>query len=245
MIKRTVANMEKVSIIIPFYNCKYVDQAIESALKQTYPNVEVIVVNDGSTKYIDKVKKYFGRIKYIEKGNGGTGTALNTGIKHATGTYFSWLSSDDIYHPEKISKQLRYMREKRAYAVYSPVIFINSTSQPTSQSIGVSYSNKALFLEQLLRGCFINGCSVLLKMDVFTKVGLFDETFPYAHDYDLWIRVAQHYDFHYLNEPLIFYRVHEDMGTKKHVDVINGEIYRIQNKYHRILTRMIRNERIK
>jgi glycosyltransferase involved in cell wall biosynthesis len=234
--------MEKVSIIIPFYNCPYVDQAIESALNQTYPTIEVIVVNDGSTKYTDKVKKYLGKIKYIVKGNGGTATALNTGIKHATGDYFSWLSSDDIYHPEKISKQLQYLREKQANVVYSPVIYINSRSEPTSQSIGVSYTNKAFFLDHLLKGCFINGCSVLLKMAVFSRVGLFDETFPYAHDYDFWIRVAQQYDFHYLNEPLIYYRVHENMGTKKHVGVINGEIYRIQTKYYQILTRMIRNE---
>jgi glycosyltransferase involved in cell wall biosynthesis len=65
--------MEKVSIIIPFYNCQYVDRAIESAIQQTYPNIEVILVNDGSTQLTDKVKK----IKYIEKGN--NGNSLNYG----------------------------------------------------------------------------------------------------------------------------------------------------------------------
>lgn len=235
--------MEKVSIIIPFYNCPYVDQAIESALQQTYPNIEIIIVNDGSTQYTDKVKKYSEKIKYIEKENGGTATALNLGIKHATGDYFSWLSSDDIYHPEKIAKQLSFMRETQANAVYSPVIFIDSKSKPTSQSTGVYYSDKSLFLSLLLTGCFINGCSVLLKMDVFSKVGLFDKSFPYAHDYDLWMRVVQHYDFQYINEPLVFYRVHANMGTKKHVDVINEEIRRIQGKYRNVLLRMISDER--
>lgn len=67
-------------------------------------------------------------------------------------------------------------------------------------------------------------------MDVFSKGGLFDKSFPYAHDYDLWMRVVQHYDFQYINEPLVFYRVHANMGTKKHVDVINEEIRRIQGK---------------
>jgi glycosyltransferase involved in cell wall biosynthesis len=237
--------MEKVSIIIPFYNCPYVDQAIESSLQQTYSNIEVILVNDGSTQFTDKIKKYLGKIKYIEKENGGTATALNLGIKNATGNYFSWLSSDDIYHPEKIAKQLRFMLEQQTNAVYSPVIFIDSQSKPTSRAIGVSYSNRALFLNHFLQGCFINGCSVLLNMDVFSKSGLFDETFRYAHDYDLWIRIAQHYDFQYLNEPLVFYRVHEEMGTRKHINAVNTEARMIQQKYYNVLLNMIRDERNK
>lgn len=237
--------MEKVSIIIPFYNCPYIDQAIESALQQTYPNIEIIVINDGSTQFIDKVKKYCGIIKYIEKENGGTATALNLGIKYATGDYFSWLSSDDIYHPEKIEKQLAFMLENQTHAVYSPVIFIDSKSEPISQPIGVPYSDRILFLRQLLKGCFINGCSVLLKMDVFSKVGLFDETFRYAHDYDFWIRIAQHYDFQYINEPLVFYRIHTEMGTKKHINIINREVRAIQRKYRNVLLNMIKDERTK
>lgn len=237
--------MEKVSIIIPFYNCPYVDQAIESALQQTYPNIEIVLVNDGSTQFIDKVEKYFGKIKYIEKENGGTATALNVGIKNATGNYFSWLSSDDIYHPEKIAKQLSFMLENQANAVYSPVIFIDSQSKPISQAIGVSYSDKALFLRHFLKGCFINGCSVLLRMDAFSKAGLFDETFLYAHDYEFWIRIAQHYNFQYLNEPLVFYRIHAEMGTQKHINTINREIRMVQKKYRNVLLKMIRGERNK
>jgi glycosyltransferase involved in cell wall biosynthesis len=235
--------MEKVSIIIPFYNCPYVDQAIESALKQTYGNIEVILVNDGSTQYNDKYKKYLGKIKYIEKENGGTASALNMGIKHATGTYFSWLSSDDIYHPEKISKQLNFLTENQASVVYSPAIHINSDSEPISKAIGVSYLNKVLFLENLQRRCFINGCSVLLKMDVFSKIGLFDESLPYTHDYDLWMRASMYYEFYYLNEPLIFYRVHEEMGTKKHVTEINQEISMLKTKYYHVLNKLIRDEK--
>jgi len=237
--------MEKVSIIIPFYNCPYVDQAIESALQQTYPNIEIILVNDGSTQFTDKIKKYFGKIKYIEKENGGTATALNLGIKNATGNYFSWLSSDDIYHPEKITKQLHFMLEHQAAAVYSPVIFIDSQSKPISEAIGVSYSDRSLFLKHFLKGCFINGCSVLLNMDAFSKFGLFDENFLYAHDYDLWVRIAQHYDFQYLNDPLVFYRVHEEMGTLKHIKAINREIRMVQKKYRSVLLKMIKDERNK
>ncbi|WP_394514565.1 glycosyltransferase family A protein [Priestia aryabhattai] len=93
--------MTKVSIIIPFYNCSYIDQAIQSALNQTYQDIEIIVVNDGSSKFNEKITPYLDRILYIEKENGGTASALNLGIKNATGEYFAWLSSDDIFLPIK------------------------------------------------------------------------------------------------------------------------------------------------
>ncbi len=92
-------NLPKVSIIIPVYNGeKYVSLAIESALRQTYSNLEIIVVNDGSTDKTDKICRSYGnKIRYIKKENGGVSTALNVGIDNMTGEYFSWLSHDDLY----------------------------------------------------------------------------------------------------------------------------------------------------
>ena len=94
----------KVSIIIPVYNGeKYIAQSIESALNQTYKNIEVIVVNDGSSDNTEKIVLEYGdKIKYIRKENGGVASALNVGIKNMTGDFFSWLSHDDLYYPNKI-----------------------------------------------------------------------------------------------------------------------------------------------
>ena len=103
----------KVSIIIPVYNGSlYLEEAIETAINQTYDNIEIIVVNDGSndnnkTRLI--AEKYKNKIKYFEKENGGVSTALNLGIKKMTGSYFSWLSHDDKYKPDKIEKQIKYL----------------------------------------------------------------------------------------------------------------------------------------
>lgn len=80
--------MSKVSIIVPFYNCPYINQALDSLVNQTYSNIEIIVVNDGSTQFSEGIIPYLDKIKYIQKENGGTTSALNTGIKHATGDYF-------------------------------------------------------------------------------------------------------------------------------------------------------------
>ena len=99
-----------VSIIIPLYNgSNYVEEAIKSALAQTYDNIEIVVVNDGSTdngagKAI--CEKYLDKILYFEKENGGCASALNYGIKKANGDFISWLSHDDLYFPEKVEKQI-------------------------------------------------------------------------------------------------------------------------------------------
>lgn len=107
----------KVSIIIPVYNgADYLEKAIDSALNQSYTNLEVIVVNDGSNddgKTAEIAKSYGKRIVYIEKENGGVSSALNCGIAKMTGDYFSWLSHDDEYWKEKIERQVAILRKNK------------------------------------------------------------------------------------------------------------------------------------
>src|SRR5512140_3857263 len=101
-----------VSVVIPVYNgANYLREAIDSALAQTYPHVEVIVVNDGSNDggRTRAVATSFGsRVRYFEKENGGVASALNLGIREMRGAFFSWLSHDDVYYPEKIARQVAY-----------------------------------------------------------------------------------------------------------------------------------------
>jgi glycosyltransferase involved in cell wall biosynthesis len=216
--------LNKVSIIIPFYNCSYIDKAIESALNQTYKNIEVLVVDDGSTLYKEKVIPYLDKIKYIEKRNGGTASALNVGIQHATGDYFSWLSSDDIYLPHKIDNQVRFMNDNNYAVSYTNFCLINDNGKVVSASQGVSILNRLQFLKIMRRGCIINGCTVMLKMSIFNEFGLFDETLKYTQDYDFWLRILTKYDFHYYSDPLVNYRIHSNMGTKIHRAAIRLEL---------------------
>ena len=106
---------KKVTIIIPVYNgSNYVREAIDSALAQTYKNIEILVVNDGSTDEgatRDICLSYGDKITYYEKENGGVSTALNLGIEKMTGDYFSWLSHDDLYYPDKIEKQMKELEK--------------------------------------------------------------------------------------------------------------------------------------
>src|SRR6185437_2092788 len=96
----------KVSIIIPVYNTeKYLDECIQSALNQTYHDIEIIAVNDGSKdNSLNILEQYSDKIKIISKSNGGTASALNVGIKNMNGQWFKWLSADDLLHPTAIEE---------------------------------------------------------------------------------------------------------------------------------------------
>lgn len=233
------ANDPLVSIVIPTYNCPYIASSIESALAQSYPHTEVIVVNDGSTEHSDLIKPYFDRIRYIEKTNGGTGSALNEGIKQSRGQYFSWLSSDDLYSRDKVGKQLNFMLSANADASYTAFSFIDEHGQVTGRH-GTPFASKSRFYEAMRGGNVINGCTVMLKRELFERIGLFDESLRCTQDYDLWCRIIPYYDFYYLDEPLVQYRLHHNMSTKKLNDTLTRERAMIRHKYHDMFERLIK-----
>src|SRR5690606_18407985 len=140
---------------IPTYNCPYIGGAIESALAQTYPRTEIIVVNDGSTKHMEVNHPYLRQIRYIEKENGGTGSALNVGIRAAKGEYVTWLSSDDLYVPDKIERQLAFMLSRNADVSYSAFYMMNDLGQVT-RTVVHSLSDQASFYSAMKQGNVIN-----------------------------------------------------------------------------------------
>ena len=131
----------KVSIVIPVYNgSNYMREAIDSALAQTYENIEIIVVNDGSSDNGDTERialEYGDRIRYFHKENGGVSSALNYGISQMTGEYFSWLSHDDVYHPEKISHQIKSLSvaEEEGSVALCAHCFIDGNTKKLSKAL--------------------------------------------------------------------------------------------------------------
>ncbi|MGG3196947.1 glycosyltransferase family 2 protein [Priestia aryabhattai] len=231
--------MSRVSVIVPFYNCPYINQALDSLLSQTHKNIEIIVVNDGATQYSEKIIPYLDKIKYIEKENGGTATALNTGIQHITGDYFCWLSSDDIYYPEKIEIQLAFMKEQKSLFSHTNYYAINNKSRIITSPLGIHPPNRLEIIKRISKKNFINGCSVMINSSVFNQVGVFDENLPYTHDYDLWIRIIQKFDVYYLPQPLLLYRIHEQMGTRKYAATIKKEINFVVNRHKTTMDRLL------
>jgi glycosyltransferase involved in cell wall biosynthesis len=228
-------------VIIPFYNCPYVEHAINSSLHQTYRNIEVVVVNDGSTIHTDLLRPYLKKINYIEKENGGTASALNKGILNANGDYIAWLSSDDYFHREKISKQIAYIKLTAGRFCHSSYSLVNSQNQVVSKLNGMNFPQKINLVNTLIKGCVINGSTVLIKKDVFSSIGLFDESLPYAHDYDFWLRMLPHFEFYYIHEDLSYYRIHDQMGSKKYSSEIDNEVQFIQNRHRVQIENLINN----
>lgn len=209
----------KVSIVIPVYNgANYLCEAIDSALAQSYENVEVIVVNDGSsdqgaTERI--IFSYGDRIRYLSKENGGVASALNIGIRNMTGEYFSWLSHDDVYYPDKVTSQVEWLRQhegQRDVILYSDFDLIDSDSKVTG-STRVRHLEPEEFTRHLITEHSVNGCTILVSKSCLDKTGLFDESLRTTQDYDLWFRLSWHFAFVHLPIPLIKSRIHCQQGS--------------------------------
>ena len=218
-----------VSIIIPAYNASnYLAEAIDSALAQTYPNIEIIVVNDGAkddgaTEQI--ALSYGDKIRYFYKENGGSSSALNVGIANMTGEWFSWLSHDDLYYPRKIEKQIKYLNNLMSSIdeIANNVLFAASElidkdgeimkKQKLENSRKIfdyvsNITNNGMLICEPTKYTF-HGCSCLVHKNVFGKIGVFDENLRLLNDVDMWYRIyAAGYKIHYLPEVLVQGRIH-------------------------------------
>ena len=224
-----------VSIVIPAYNASnYLAEAIDSALAQTYPYVEIIVVNDGSKDdgATERIALSYGdKIKYYYKENGGSSSALNMGIANMTGEWFSWLSHDDLYVPEKLEKQIEYINvsgidisELPKHLFFSASDLIDASgkiiracnldeARRLKEKIDAFPHNGYLIAEPT--EYLFHGCSCLVHREAFADVGTFDEKLRLLNDVDFWYRLyAANYKVHYLPEPLVKGRVHAKQVSK-------------------------------
>lgn len=217
--------MPKVSIIIPVFNgSDYLSQAINSALDQTYQNTEIIVVNDGSedNKATEQIALSYGdKIHYYSKVNGGVASALNLAIKKMTGEYFSWLSHDDLYYPEKLEVQISALtdQDRLKTILYSDYAIFGSDSDEI-RKIRMPATPPEQFRYFITANNFLHGCTLLVPKTAFEDCGVFDESLRTTQDYDLWFRMAEKYEFVHIPEILVKARSHAEQGTvrlKSHV----------------------------
>ncbi|MBD3306017.1 glycosyltransferase [candidate division KSB3 bacterium] len=210
----------KVSIVIPVYNgSNYLREAIDSALAQTYRNIEVIVVNDGSNdegKTEAIARSYSDAIRYFVKENEGVASALNLAIHNMTGEYFSWLSHDDMYYPQKIATQIEYLRQRgdEKLILYSDEDIIDQYGNSIGKHI-ISPADPDNFIFSLLIHRNIGGCSLLIPKQAFTDAGLFDTNLRTTQDYDMWFRLLRYqYQFEHIPEILVKSRTHPTQGIR-------------------------------
>ena len=208
--------MSKVSVIIPAYNQgQYLAAAVQTALDQTCPDVEVIIVDDGSTDDTAVIAQSFSdpRVCYVYQENRGLSGARNTGIRHASGDYLTFLDSDDLFLLDKVAILLGEMQKRPSLG------FIAGQSIPIDENggpIGKQF-DKGLpdSLPDLLLGNPLHVGSVLLRREWQEQVGFFDETLRSYEDWDMWLRLAvAGCEMGWVDQPVSLYRFHRDQMTR-------------------------------
>lgn len=229
----------KISIVIPVYNgANFLSQAIDSALSQTYDNIEIIVVNDGSIDNgsTERVALSYGdKINYYSKPNGGVSSALNYGIEKMQGDYFSWLSHDDLYDPDKILKEvlaLEHSENRDQTIVCCADTLVDINGEPIfhpSLVLSGLYSGSQLFNYYFSKHLTINGCSLLIPKSVFEKFGGFS-SFRYIQDLECWIKfMLNDVNFLFIEDKLVMMRVHDSQVTKRFPELYYTEMRILQN----------------
>lgn len=231
-------NSPKVSIVIPVYRGEdFLAEAIDSALAQTYENIEVVVVDDGSdddgaTQHV--ALAYGDRIRFFSKPNGGVASALNHAVSVMRGDYFSWLSHDDLYTVDKVEKQVQALK---ALARDDAVIYSDYAVFTDDPAKAVPVRLNGVPPEQFRYWITIenqlHGCTLLVPRRAFDAVGGFNENLRTTQDYDLWFRMASRFPFVHIPEVLVNARSHAGQGSHKMADVALAECNTLLSKFVR------------
>lgn len=204
------------SVIIPTYNrCRYVCEAIDSVLAQTYPHLEVFVIDDGSMDDTPQaMKKYGEKIKYLRQEQLGVCVARNSAIRQAKGQYISFLDDDDVWLPQKIEKDVEFLeKNKDCGFVFCGFYYFSDVNENMGKRVLTEYEETTydcLYNKNLIYSTSL----VTMRRECLEKEGLFDENLIQSADYDLWLRVAKHCKFGAINECLAKYRLHETNMSK-------------------------------
>jgi len=208
-----------VSVIIPVYNREsLIASTLDSVLNQSYSQLDIIVVNDGSSDKTNEIlsvyqANYSQKITVINQNNQGQIKARNNGIKKAKGEYIAFLDSDDLWLGNKLEKQLPLFNNGNVGLVFSGNYNINNAgdiiaTEPIESVLGTNIY-KDLLVENLMAGG-----SVVIKHKTLIDVGLFDESLEAAENWDLWIRISRIYKADFIREPLMKYRIHSGNMSK-------------------------------
>ncbi len=196
-----------VSVIIPTFNrAAWLAESIGSVLRQTYPHIELLVVDDGSTDYTAEVVHGFGgALIYIYGANCGVSAARNRGVAASRGALIAFLDSDDVWQPGKVAAQVALLQARPDVQVcYTDEIWIRHGVRVNPKQIHQKHTG--WLFEPSLPRCIISPSSIMLRRSLWNWLGGFDERLPACEDYDLWLRMTRHVPITLIAEPLIVKR---------------------------------------
>ena len=197
--------MSFVTVIIPTFNrLEYLRGAVDSVIRQTWKDFELIVVDDGSTDGTDKLLKWYrndSRIRYVFQENRGPSAARNAGIREASHEVLAFLDSDDRFVPEKLEKQIAAMTAEPKYLISHTQEAWFRRGKFLNQKIKHRKDNGEIF-SRCLELCAVGMSTAMVRSLLFERVGLFNENLPCCEDYDFWLRSSIDNEFLLVNLPL-------------------------------------------
>ena len=241
-----IENDPLVSVIMPAYNASlYIEEAIRSVLDQDYPNIELIVIDDGSSDGTAELAESLGeQVRVIRQINGGPAAARNKGIADARGELIAFLDADDLWLPGKLLAQVAYLAEHPDVGVVygkfvrwegcsdgsfpSPPLLQNDQGSTTTTLVA---EHSGRIYRELLFDNIVHIITAMVRKSVFETVGYFDEQLRTGEDYDLWLRVSQQFQADKLNRTLAYYRMHPQSTTC---------VPRAENNEYQVLLRTLR-----
>ena len=228
---------ELVSVVIPVYNSeKYLEECLNSVISQTYQNIEIIVIDDGSTDSSpDILKRYSDRVSVLSKKNNGLASALNLGISKMKGHWFKWFSPDDVMYPYTIETLIDEAKKYSDNAIiYSNWNIIDDTSNVLREFCESDYNYLSDFDYniRLLDGQQININTTIIPSSLFDKCSIRELDDPVAIDYDFFLCSAllHRTNFHLISKSLVKYRIHSDQLSHKNISKTLNYISEIKNE---------------
>jgi glycosyltransferase involved in cell wall biosynthesis len=208
-----------VSVVIASYNmAQFLGGAVESVLAQTWENLELIVVDDGSTDNTAEAMEPFkadARVRYLLTENQGQPRAKNIGLDEAKGDFIAFCDADDLWSPEKLTIQMPWFQDPRVGVVYSEVSYIDQSGSPLKKEIPYArYSGQVT--EHLVIKNFVPFGTAVIRHACVKKNGAFDIDLPMGIDWDLWLRYSIDWHFHYASDITYFYRIWPGQMSKNY-----------------------------
>jgi glycosyltransferase involved in cell wall biosynthesis len=223
--------MPKVSVIIPAYNAMaYLPETVESVLQQTFTDFEILIIDDGSTDSIQEWSAQITdpRVRVISQNNQGISAARNTGVANAQGDYIAFIDSDDLWVSTKLARQVQCLdAAPEVGLVHTWAALIDEQSQPTGNLL-ISDAEGHVW-EQMVQRNSVATLTVMIRRQCFEKIGNFDIRLRTVEDWDMWIRMADHYPFALIKEPLALYR-HSSNSLSKNYLIMQKDFQQVIEK---------------
>jgi glycosyltransferase involved in cell wall biosynthesis len=216
-----------ISVVIPTFNYgRFVEEAVDSVLAQTYDHLEVIVVDDGSEDDTrSRLERYGSAITCIHQANQGMSTARNTGIGNARGDWIAFLDSDDVWHPRKLEIQVAFLRENPHIDLLATGHAYGVEGDWRLAELPARLPFRRISADDLLIGSRFGTCGVLVRKGCFAEVGLFNTRLRAAEDVEMWIRIARRFSVGVIDMPLWRYRLHGN-NTHQNVELMDANVAR-------------------